>query len=125
MATNRKNIIADYAQIDKWRRAARNQLYTFLENDYTIIDVNGFARKLRCKYSQRRILDTVLNERKEGRSPRVTVLKSRRVGVSTATTAFDFHDCYTGENASAVVMTHLASVSQDQRHQGQRAYYLT
>lgn len=116
MATNRKNIIADYAQIDKWRRAARNQLYTFLENDYTIIDVNGFARKLRCKYSQRRILDTVLNERKEGRSPRVTVLKSRRVGVSTATTAFDFHDCYTGENASAVVMTHLASVSQDQRH---------
>jgi len=122
MASNQKNRLAQYDQIDRWRRAARGSLYTFLSKDYNIINVDGYQQTLTTKFSQRRILDTVLNERQEGRSPRVAVLKSRRVGVSTAITGFNFWDCYTGENASGVVMTHLASVSEDQRNAMLNAY---
>lgn len=122
MASNQKNRIIQYDQVDRWRRAARGNLYTFLSNDYKIINKDGFHQTLTAKVSQRRILDVVLEERKAGRSPRVAVLKSRRVGVSTAVTGFNFWDCYTGENASAVVMTHLQAVSEAQRWNMLNAY---
>ena len=115
MAGNKKNQLTQYDQIDRWRKAARGNIYTFLAEDYKIVNVDGEEQGLTCNRSQRRIVDVISNERKQGRSPRIAVLKSRRRGISTGVTGFNFHDCYTGQNASGVVMTHLKDVTEDQR----------
>lgn len=112
----------NYKVIDTWRAAARENRDDFLAKKYKIIDKNGRTVGLEANASQRRIFAVIDAERKAWRCPRINVLKSRRRGISTGVTGFNFHDCYTGNNASGVVMTHLESVTDDLRLQMLYAY---
>lgn len=112
----------NYKVLDEWRAAARSNRDGFFRSKYKIVNRDGFTQDLELNSSQRLILKVIDEERKAWRSPRLNILKSRQRGISTGNTAFLFHDCYTGENASAVIMTHLESVTEDLRQKMLFAY---
>ncbi len=123
MATRKtKNDLTNYKVLDQFREASRKNMRAFLEKKYKIIDKDGRTINLRPNASQALVFDVIERERKEGRCPALNILKSRRRGISTGITGFNFADVYNGENASGIVMTHLASVTEDLRQQMIFAY---
>lgn len=121
MATNKKPSV-NYKILDEWRAAAKANREQFLRTKYKIVDKDGFTRNFESNTSQRLIRFVIDEERKAWRSPRINILKSRQRGISTGSCAFLFHDIYTGENASSVIMTHLESVTEDLRQKLLFAY---
>src|SRR5690242_205003 len=66
----------------------------------------GFLEPFRLNYTQRVVRAEINRLREMGIPPRIIVLKSRQVGVSTVTEGTLFHECHLWPNQSALVLSH-------------------
>ena len=97
MATRKtKNDLTNYKVLDQFREASRKNMRAFLEKKYKIIDKDGYTVNLVPNASQALVFDVIERERKEGRCPALNILKSRRRGISTGITGFNFAHVYNG-----------------------------
>jgi hypothetical protein len=84
----------------------RTHFRWYSEHCLKIADKDGNLVPLRLNHTQRVIVNTIANLRQQGIAPRVIVLKSRQVGVSTLAEAILFRDCHLWENRNALVTAH-------------------
>lgn len=84
----------------------RSDLPAYCEQCLVIADKEGDLVPLRLNYTQRVVLNTIAALRRRRIAPRLVVLKSRQVGVSTITEAAAFHDCHLNPNRNALVTAH-------------------
>jgi hypothetical protein len=66
----------------------------------------GSPVPLVLKPEQRRLFSVIDHERRQGRAPKVIILKGRRVGMSTAVEAELFRMCHARPNRNALVVAH-------------------
>lgn len=61
---------------------------------------------LEVKPEQRRLLEIIDLERRNGRMPRIIILKARQLGFSTLAQALLFRSAHLGENSNSLVLAH-------------------
>lgn len=73
-----------------------------------IVPKNAKSRiPLVLKKEQRRLAEAIDNARRNGRAPRIIVLKSRRIGASTLAEAELFRECHCRPDKRALVVAHV------------------
>jgi len=84
----------------------RHHFSNYATDCLKIANKDGLLVPLRLNSTQRFVLEQIRLARKAGRPPRIIVLKSRQVGVSTLAEALLFHACHLCDNRSALVLAH-------------------
>src|SRR5262245_7920910 len=84
----------------------RSNFPYYAEHCLKIADKDGELVPLTLNYTQRVICNTIAALRARNVPPRLVVLKSRQVGVSTVAEALAFHDCHLNSNRNALVTAH-------------------
>ena len=94
----------------------------YMERLLWIRTKEGRETRLVLKPAQRRLMEAVEEQERQGKPVRIIVLKARQEGISTAISGWIFARCATRENRAALLVAHVADATANLYNMHKRFY---
>ena len=94
----------------------------YMEKLLWIRTKEGEEKRLVLKPAQRRLMEAVEEQERQGKPVRIIVLKARQEGISTAISGFIFARCATRENRAALLVAHKSDATANLYNMHKRFY---